>query len=225
MSTDFPEVPSTILKTAVEHTLRVLEDTQIPKQLAKYYDIAEDYVGYSFVSLEDNDPQRITSSDLMATSMLNIKFPASAVRRVLSRRHQTEISSKLQALPTTSLENTTAADFPAMTELYDTVKPLLADAYSQTSNRWVAASKLLARKRPDLFPVRDRVVCGYLELMSLKNYRKDWVVFRHLMQNETIQSHLAKLPVEIETAARGRSLDVDVEPLRLLDAALWMYAR
>ncbi|NWN89109.1 MAG: hypothetical protein HLX51_11330 [Micrococcaceae bacterium] len=220
------EVEESVLSRAVELTLIVLNDPDTPNKLAKYYDPAGDYVGASFVTLEPHNADRLTSSDLMATSMLNVGFPASAIRRLLQdTQNQADISEKLRALPSCSLEDTTTDDLDLMGELYCMVKPLLADGYSKTSNRWVTTSKLLARKRPSLFPVRDRVVCGYLDIMPLKDYRKDWQVFRHLMQNEHVRQRLAELPLETVHAALESDPILDTEPLRILDAALWMYAR
>lgn len=225
-ATVFPEVPQTILDHAVELSLTVLEEADTPQRLSKYYDPAWDYVGHSFVALEPRDSTRLTAADLMATSMLNVSFPASAVRRLLEDTgNQQKISNALQALPQGPLEAATPIDFKAMGVLYQTVKSLLSDASSQTSNRWVTASKLVARKRPDLFPVRDRVVCGYLKILGLRDYSKDWLVFRHLMQNQQIQDRLAALPAQIKTTASVSRVLLDTEPLRILDAALWMYAR
>lgn len=221
----FPEVPKTVLDRAVELSLIVLEAPNTPQQLAEYYDTAGDYVGHSFVALEPRDPERLTATDLLATSMLSIDFPASAVRRLINDDgNQQKISHALQSLPEGPLEATTPTDFQAMSAFYTTVKPLLSDASSQTSDRWVAASKLVARKRPDLFPVRDRVVCGYLEIRKLRDYSKDWLVFRHLMQNQQIQDRLAALPAETIRAASDVEAVLDAEPMRILDAALWMHA-
>lgn len=222
----FPEVPRTVLDHAVELSLAVLEDPETPQRLSRYYDPSGDYVGHSFAALEPCDPTRLTAADLMATSMLSVSFPASAVRRLLDDAgNQQKISNALQALPQVPLEAATPTDFEAMGAFYQTVKPLLSDASSQTSNRWVTASKLVARKRPDLFPVRDRVVCGYLKILGLRDYSKDWLVFRHLMRNQPVQDQLAALPARITTTASASRVLSDTEPLRILDAALWMYAR
>lgn len=100
MTITFPEVSTETLNIAVQRTLSVLQDEATPRRLAKYYNRKGDYVGRSFVDLEPNDHEQITPVDLMATSMLNIKFPASAVRRLLEPENQRTVSSKLKALPT-----------------------------------------------------------------------------------------------------------------------------
>lgn len=225
-TSEFPEVQQSTVRNARDLALAVLQDGGTPWRLASYYDPERDYVGRSFVGLEPNDPKRITATDLMATSMLSIKFPASAVRRLLyNDTNQQEITARLDALPNKALEDTTPDDFQTMAAFYRTVRPLLSNASSKTSKRWVAASKLVARKRPNLFPVRDSVVCGYLDILSLKDHHKDWFVFREIMRDEAIKDRLAELPAAVAEEAEGSRAVLDVEPLRLLDAALWMYAR
>jgi hypothetical protein len=226
LAKNFPEVPTDVLERATDLALTVLQDEETPNRLSYYYDPSTDYVGRSFVDLEPRDSSRVTAADLMAVSMLDISFPASAVRRLLDNPEtQQEISTRLQALPQRPLESTTAEDVQVMSAFYDSIKPLLSNASSRTSNRWVAASKLTARKRPDLFPIRDRVVCGHLGLLPLRDKSKDWMVFRHIMRNEKIQTLLAALPAEIASASAGEQTNIDLEPLRILDAAIWMYAR
>ena len=67
----------------------------------------------------------------------------------------------------------------AMSRLHEATKQALSPSHVKNPNRWVTASKLCARKRPDLFPVRDSVVCGLLELSGTRhNYEVDWQVYR-----------------------------------------------
>lgn len=147
-------------------------------------------------------------------------------RRVLTNTlNAANLSKLLLAVPDKKLEETTPEDFELMTAFYDEVKARLASAQVKNSSRWVAASKLTARKRPGLFPVRDTVVCGYLGILSLANRARDWYVFRHLMRNADVVRLLAELPARIEAAKGDRVIDLDTEPLRLLDAALWRYGK
>ena len=63
----------------------------------------------------------------------------------------------------------------AMADMYQALKSALSPPDVKNPNPWVTASKLCARKRPDLFPVRDNVVCTYLGLIDPKgNYQVDW---------------------------------------------------
>ena len=45
-----------------------------------------------------------------------------------------------------------------MEQLYEAIKQALSANTLKNPNAWVTASKLCARKRPDLFPVRDKEV-------------------------------------------------------------------
>lgn len=222
----FPTVKQSVLDRAVELTLKVLDDPRTPNRVAQYYDPETDNAGHSFLSLKPNTPNQITPTDLMAITMLNIRqLPASAIRRILDHpEHREHLTTTLQNLPDARLEETTPEHFYLMGRFYDTLKPLLSGAKSKTSNKWVTASKLAARKRPDLFPVRDYVVCNYLGILDQNDATKDWYVFRHLMQNPHIQQQLSGLPAEAAQSATGHRPILDPHPLRLLDAALWMYA-
>jgi len=91
-------------------------------------------------------------------------------------------------------------------------------------NAWVSASKLCARKRPDLFPVRDRLVCDHLGLIAFKNYQVDWPVFRSLINDQEIIANIdATIKATKQTAAGP--VQLDRSRLRLLDAAIWTYAK
>jgi hypothetical protein len=49
-----------------------------------------------------------------------------------------------------------------MEAVYSPVKQALGNPEVKRTNPWVTASKLCARKRPHLFPVREKVVCTLL---------------------------------------------------------------
>jgi hypothetical protein len=83
---------------------------------------------------------------------------------------------------------------------------------------------LCARKRPALFPVRDRLVCELLGLSAFKNYQVDWQVFRHLMRDQQIVAAIDAMLVAVEATHTDR-LVLDQPHLRLLDAAIWTYAK
>jgi hypothetical protein len=69
---------------------------------------------------------------------------------------------KLVDIPDCDLASAGIPALTAMVELYEAVKRALSAETVRNPNAWVTASKLCARKRPDLFPVRDREVCHYL---------------------------------------------------------------
>ncbi len=109
----------------------------------------------------------------------------------------------------------------AVTDLYREVR----SAPEPTSNRWVFASKLAARKRPSLLPVRDNVVCRFLggarniRDTALGSHDIDLQVFGYLMSAPQIQNALENWRSEL-TSEYGKQID-EVTTLRLLDVALW----
>ena len=106
----------------------------------------------------------------------------------------------------------------AMAELHEELKLYLAPSQSKAKNPWVTTSKLCARKRPNLFPVRDNVVCSMLGLGN--SYQLDWQVFRRLMQASDLRERLDEI---VDRAAeRGAETGSPNNRLRHLDAILWM---
>jgi hypothetical protein len=102
-----------------------------------------------------------------------------------------------------------------MRQLYNRVKSTLG------SDPWVTASKLYARKRPALFPVRDKLVRDLLDLTRHTNYEVDWQIFRAIMADSDITSALRDLAEK----ARDGAVHLDTYPLRWLDVFLWVDAR
>lgn len=218
----FPEVSPDTIDFAKNKCLDVLNDERTPERVRKYYDADTNYAGVTFAGLEPNASDEITATDLLAVTTLSVDIPVLAVRRILENEAiQNELREKLESLPGCKLENTVERDLPAMEAFYDLVKSLLVKADTKSSNAWVTASKITARKRPALFPVRDNVVCKLLGINRLGDRAKDWVVFRELMRDEEIRAVLSSTVSKAEAVKDERVVRFDVEPLRQLDVALW----
>lgn len=99
---------------------------------------------------------------------------------------------------------------------------------SSRTNQWVFASKLCARKRPLLFPVRDAKVCTYLsdgksmgdKPGRLGRLRRDIPVFAHLIARPEVRSLLEQVHADFKE--RQPTWAIDDPGLRLLDVVLWM---
>ena len=115
-----------------------------------------------------------------------------------------------------------AASLEAMAAFHRALKPALSATESATANPCVTVSKLSARKRPDLFPVRDSVVCALLGIG--KNYEVDWQVYRRLLQDDDIRRSLDQI-VDNAAAIPGVDVGSPTARLRHLDVVLWMHAR
>ena len=221
--------PDDRLRRAADIVVTVLERPGAVDDVATYYDRESNYAGATFLDLDPSDPYAITSGDLLATTLLSVTIEPQAVRRLLEmtpanrevRHLLTEESLPLDADLAMADERTLGA----MASLHVATKQALSLTRAKKANRWVTASKLCARKRPDLFPVRDSVVCDLLELSGSKqNYEVDWQVFRHIIQTEEVRRTLDDIVDEASTRT-GVNIGHPNRRLRHLDVALWMYGR
>jgi hypothetical protein len=194
-------------------------------RLARFYDTDGDYAGASFAQLGPIDTNDITPTDLLATTLLSVRIRPRAARRILDRgKTRDTLVRKLRDLPDCDLANAGIPALAAMEALYVAVKQALSPDTVKNPNAWVTASKLCARKRPDLFPVRDKEVCDYLGLTPWRNYQVDWQIFRSLIGDPDIITAIDVMSKATVAAAAGRRLQADQSRLRLLDAAIWTYA-
>ncbi len=210
-----------VLARAKERALSALEPERSGWRLRRYYTVTGDYAGASFASIGTNDPERIGADDLFATTLLSVPIPAGAARLLTQDAGTREaVHAALRNLPRTPLEDVDDNGLRDMEVFYRHVKGALAKAGVENANPWVTASKLCARKRPDLFPVRDNVVCQLLGLLPKGNYQVDWQVFSHLVGDSDVRRAIDSAKSAALSDADGQVV-VDEEPLRILDAALW----
>ena len=199
----------------------------VAKRLANYYDVDMDYAGATFVTLGPIDSDDVTATDLHAIAMLNVKAGPGATRRLLEPcASRSEVLAALRGLPDSDLLVASPATLAAMETMYLAVKGTLSASTVARPNAWVTAAKLCARKRPDLFPVRDHKVCAYLGLATAQHkYQVDWQMFRFLIGDKDISLALDAACEQTMLSVRDsdRRVEMDVPRLRLLDAALWTY--
>jgi hypothetical protein len=221
--------PPDLLVHAKDRAMRALQgDGLHPAQdrLARFYDTDGDYAGASFVQLQPIDPMNIGASDVLATTLLSVHIGAGAIRRILhDSATRDSLLRKLKDTPNSELGSAGIPELTAMAELYEGIKRALSADTVKNPNAWVTASKLCARKRPRLFPVRDSDVCDYLGLTAYKNYQVDWQVFRSLIADQDVIAAIDGISEATKAAAVQRRLQLDHPRLRLLDAAIWTYAK
>jgi hypothetical protein len=218
-----PEIYAHAKERALE-ALVITGDRQAQDRLAVYYDLESDYVGASFVDLEPNKWFDITPTDLQATALMRVHFGPLATRRLTSPgENRRTVLRPFRAIPDRDLADADAGTLAAMESFYRAVKTTISSDTVDDPNPWVTASKLCARKRPHLFPVRDRNVCTHLGILKLDDFRADWQVFRALIRDDDIVKAVDALPALVREAGAGRLLAIDSSRLRLLDAAMWTY--
>ena len=187
-----------------------LNDEAAVDHLGSYYRRDGNYAGATFVDLDPVDPYAFTAADLLSLNLLGVAPQPVAVRHILEpsrqRGHLLRLLSEENLPLDPDLAMADADQLLAMAELHQGLKRALTPAGVQNPNPWVTASKLCARKRPDLFPVRDNVVCKYLGLIDPKgNYEVDWQVFRHVIQDNDVRRRLDEI---VDEASRRPGVDV-----------------
>ena len=191
-------------------------------RLRFYYDVDGDYAGASFALLAPIEPDNINATDLHATRLLSVPIGAGATRRFLDDgAARTEMLNALRAIPDRDLLIADKLTLEAMESFYLAVKTNLSAASTRHPNAWVTASKLCARKRPELFPVRDRKVSAYLGLTRNSSYQIAWQVFRHLIGDRDVITAIDALSDATLAGRQRNRLRLDDSRLRLLDAAIW----
>lgn len=182
---------------------------------------------------------KITAEDLLALSLLDVPVPGYQVAHFLS---PSDTAEKVD-LDEVATRNFTAHQLPyhlgQITKILSTIPTDVAlsskkagDLMPAGEQLWVAlrrkgfgssrVSKLMARKRPKLFPIIDSVVAEQLDTDSLGFYANLRTVLR--AENKALNKHLK----DIRAAAAGRSGNdhiADLSPIRVFDIVVWMSGR
>lgn len=221
-----PVVSTEMLNYALDRAREALQGDTAVERIAKYYKIESDFAGSLYLGIPDPDPTVITAADLFAVSSLSIRIPARGARRLLLEQGGAgSVTQALGALPSKALAETDEADLRLMEDFYLAVRDALRRAEAtRPSGAWVTASKIVARKRPELFPVRDTQVTTFLGTRKSANYFTDWIVYRYLMNDEVVLSDLKRIAGALEGRAKSDEYLIETAPLRLLDVALWTLA-
>jgi Family of unknown function (DUF6308) len=173
----------------------------LPRAVATYFSPDEAFAGLTFTCLGSNPRDEVTADDLLAVSLLDIDWRPDTVRQLLGTDAE-KISRLLSAVSSaTDLWEATDQDLGAVDPIWDllTRMPGVGTA---------TASKLLARKRPRLCPVSDKVV---IQAAGVPGWT--WEVLRSLLRDPQARAEIELLRPPSATAA---SL------LRILDVAIWI---
>jgi hypothetical protein len=178
-----------------------LDSPGLGAAVAAYFDPAEGFAGMSFSTIGRNLPNKVTAGDLLAVSLLDIAWRPEAVRQLLGC-HSERVSILLGAISSdVDLWDATAADLAAVDRLWD----VLVDMPGVGT---ATAAKLLARKRPRLCPVTDKVV-----IRAAGSPGQTWEALRLLLRDPGARAAVEALrPPEA----------ADASLLRILDVAIWV---
>lgn len=155
---------------------------------------------------------RITAEDLIAVQTLSVVVPARVALDLLEGSLGTRLSGLLHAVPRDTDMVDADALVPAHGSPADQAWRLLCE---QHGVNWVIAGKILARKRPRLLPVYDRIVrCAVGRPPSF------WLALHAALREDDAALH--RMLLELRQRA---GVPETVSALRVCDVAVWMNHR
>ena len=159
------------------------------------------FAGMSFLRLKPNHPCAFHPADLLAVSLLDVSLGPRALEPLLTDgEHQRRVSNLLSVIPASP--PLSEAEYQSAVDLWDMLCELPGCGY-------VTAGKLMARKRPHVFPIVDSVVENAIRAPN----DRYWETFWEFLQTDDGS--------EYTTGLRPASLP-QLPLLRVLDAAIWM---
>ncbi|MFE2159949.1 DUF6308 family protein [Streptomyces lydicus] len=211
-----------LLRLFAERLRAFIADPQAVVDLRRYFGIGVPpggmpFTGSRFEHLAGGGDRpevadRITAEDLIAVQTLSVTVPVPVALDILEGRLGTRLSGLLHAIPSDidmvdAEEDAVADGSPA-----DQAWSLLCEQYGVN---WVIAGKVMARKRPRLLPVYDRIVrCAVGRPPSF------WLALHAALSEDDAALHRRLL--ELRQAA---GLPETVSALRVCDVAVWMNHR
>lgn len=152
-----------------------------------------------------------TSDDIVAVSMLGVRIPGRAALQLVEDAAP-RIGELLGTIPTNvALYEAGAAELVAPNSAASRLWQVLVRIPGVS---WVTAAKLLARKRPALLPVYDRVVRAALGRTADDDFWEP--LHATLKTNPGLVDDLQDIQARAE-------LGNDITPLRVLDVIIWMF--
>lgn len=183
----------------------ILEVDSIGKLVEAYFEWPC-FAGIDFDRLGQSDPNCFEPSDLLALNLLDIRMGPAAIRRVLSGAFD-QLLGKVD-----DDVDLWDSKMSQGTELRQSVQTLYSEIEKLPDVGRTTASKLLARKRPRLVPIRDGVVERQLRIAG----DEFWSPLAAALSDDSAVSARRRIRVE------GLAPSVDVSTLRRLDVAVWM---
>jgi len=196
--------PSEGTPKSIEGKLRRLLETANLSRLINEYlvgPVGSTFAGLEFDQFGTNPEREFTNDDLIAVSMLDVRFGAKAIHQLLTLKTADSVLRDLP--PDQDLWNTNQA---TRDELQSAIKAL--DDIPGVGR--TKASKLLARKRPRLAPICDSITERFYSA-------ERWEFLDSLA--ECLSSDSTRTCIEqLKTSDKASSCST----LRILDIAIWM---
>lgn len=176
------------------------------------------FAGDLFDGFGLNDPDRFTADDIVAASLLDVRFGPAAVRALLGSSGTNPdlagANEQLSLIPTdVSLGQIGAAEYDAILGEDSPAWVLWNHLRTVAGMGPTRVSKLLARKRPALMPIIDSVVIDRLALPV----GAQWATLNEALRDADLRREIDDLGDMAVFAGQPRPTT-----LRLLDVATWM---
>ncbi len=189
-------------QTAKQRLITNLATPRLCDAVARYFDDEQPFAGKTFDLLGDNPPDRIVPDDLLAVTLLDVRWKPLAARRLLHGR-AAQVTGLLHAV-----DDETEIGTPEGSKQLDAAEPLWDLLYRLPGVRDTTASKLLARKRPRLIPITDSIIVS-----AVGTPGETWVTLQHCFQDDLFRQQVESLrPKDTER----------ISLLRIFDVAIWM---
>jgi len=198
---------------AVDEIVKFVEENggeSAKSSLAAYF-YKEAFTGSSYEKFFDirEKPNEFTAQDLIAVSMLSVNVPPRVAKWLLNEGKE-DLSKLLKEITPVDLsiksEGVDLSKNSSAYKLWESIRGCYGMGETKTS-------KLIATKRPNLFPIFDRHVARALNI----NEKDYWLPWQKFLTSENGEGCIEK--------ARGFASElhiVGVSDLRLLDVIVWM---
>lgn len=196
----FPEITEKVLTPRI---IDLLTHRLTRKLVNRYFNPQghETFSGNYFHTLGINHPEKFSTDDLLSLNLLDESVSTPQIRELTSGQYDELLKQIDSKVDITQLDGD-------VYEHADRLYKALSEIYGFGPTR---VSKLLARKRPDLLPIRDSIVNAKLQISGFSW----WKSLASTMRQPSVRELLDELtPASDEDAA---SL------LRVLDVAIWMH--
>lgn len=196
-------------RTPLEVRERIAEIASRPHSrelVSAYFDPVRGFAGDVFDGLDphgllaNNPSGHFSGDDIAAASLLDVRFGPTAVRGLLG---SSDIAAALRDVPEhIALWTVGDDDFRSASHLWSLVREVPGIGRTR-------ASKLLARKRPEMVPIVDSVIAEALQLGA-----ETWRPLAIALQDDAVRQLIGDL--------RPKEVSDRLSVLRLLDVVVWM---
>jgi hypothetical protein len=171
-----------------------------------------------------HNADRFTYQDCLAPSFLSVNIPAIGAYRIVEGDLATSTSAKLSQIP---------KGVPLSVLLWQQYASVIDGLFQELKTIYhigsVGASKLMARKRPDLIPILDNVLYEALDFSKKETGKETWSRLATWMSDATVISALSAIQQTATTAFGPTPRANALNPLgpsslsltRVLDICIW----